>query len=255
MKPVPARRHILALFHAIFFTVGLLAQGCDEHGGHDGEEAGNKAHDGHEHSEESGDTLAAYVPGHGLKLAHEVTEAIGLQTTQAAIHTINRVLVFQAHALDANRAVAIIHGESLADIHPGQLFAINGTEANARLLSISLSTQKATGLAELVLEIPPIHTGNSTSKTLGNLTLTHAIPPSTGVAIPRKALLETATGTFVYAVVDGHYRRTPVRTGLGDATHVLIQSGLSIDDLIVTAPVEQLWLVELRLTKGGGHSH
>ncbi len=34
-----------------------------------------------------------------------------------------------------------------------------------------------------------------------------------------------------------------------------ILAGLRAGDRVVATPVEQLWLAELRLTKGGGHSH
>ncbi|MDR0535032.1 MAG: hypothetical protein LBG65_01525 [Puniceicoccales bacterium] len=51
------------------------------------------------------------------------------------------------------------------------------------------------------------------------------------------------------------YRRIPVRTGIADATHIAITHGLSQGDTIVTSPITQLWLTELRLTKGGGHGH
>ena len=34
-----------------------------------------------------------------------------------------------------------------------------------------------------------------------------------------------------------------------------ITDGLYAGDVVATGGVEQLWLTELRLTKGGGHSH
>jgi hypothetical protein len=36
---------------------------------------------------------------------------------------------------------------------------------------------------------------------------------------------------------------------------VVIMDGLSVGDEIVAKPVKQLWLIELRATKGGQHSH
>ena len=36
---------------------------------------------------------------------------------------------------------------------------------------------------------------------------------------------------------------------------VEITDGLLAGDQVVTKPVETLWLIELRATKGGGHSH
>jgi multidrug efflux pump subunit AcrA (membrane-fusion protein) len=36
---------------------------------------------------------------------------------------------------------------------------------------------------------------------------------------------------------------------------VEITDGLLAGDQVVTKPVQTLWLIELRATKGGGHSH
>ena len=68
-------------------------------------------------------------------------------------------------------------------------------------------------------------------------------------------MLDTATGAFVYVVNGEAYLRTPVKTGASDADHVEIADGLYAGDTVVASPVNQLWLSELRLTKGGGHSH
>jgi multidrug efflux pump subunit AcrA (membrane-fusion protein) len=75
------------------------------------------------------------------------------------------------------------------------------------------------------------------------------------LAVPRSALLDAATGTFVYVVNGDHYLRTPVKTEARSADFVEITDGLYAGDVVVVSPVEQLWLAELRLTKGGGHSH
>ncbi|MBK9991892.1 MAG: hypothetical protein IPP19_14495 [Verrucomicrobia bacterium] len=49
--------------------------------------------------------------------------------------------------------------------------------------------------------------------------------------------------------------RTAVKPGANDGEYIEILDGLYAGDVIATAAVEQLWLTELRLTKGGGHSH
>lgn len=79
--------------------------------------------------------------------------------------------------------------------------------------------------------------------------------PATAVSVPRGALLRTAGGTFVYVSNGGAYLRTAVTPGASSAEFVAITDGLYAGDEVVTHPVEQLWLIELRLTKGGGHSH
>jgi len=62
-------------------------------------------------------------------------------------------------------------------------------------------------------------------------------------------------GTFVYVVNGNFYLRTAVKTGARSTDFVEITDGLYAGDVVVTTPVNQLWLSELRLTKGGGHSH
>ena len=69
------------------------------------------------------------------------------------------------------------------------------------------------------------------------------------------ALLRTATGTFVYVVNGANLLRTPVKPGASDGAFIEILDGLYAGDVVVTHGVEHLWLTELRLTKGGGHSH
>ena len=74
-------------------------------------------------------------------------------------------------------------------------------------------------------------------------------------AIPQSALLRTTEGSFVYAVNGDAYFRTAVKTGAEVDGWIEITDGLLAGDQVVTRPVETLWLIELRATKGGGHSH
>jgi len=77
-------------------------------------------------------------------------------------------------------------------------------------------------------------------------------------SIPRSALLTTAEGTFVYALNDDFYVRTPVKIGAGNEDHVEILDGLYTGDEIVVTPVLPLWLAELQTLRGGhgcAHGH
>ena len=73
--------------------------------------------------------------------------------------------------------------------------------------------------------------------------------------IPREALLETAYGPFVYVLNGEAFLRTAVTTGGRRGEFTEITDGLYSGDQIVVRPVETLYLIELRATKGGGHSH
>jgi multidrug efflux pump subunit AcrA (membrane-fusion protein) len=46
-----------------------------------------------------------------------------------------------------------------------------------------------------------------------------------------------------------------VKTGSEADGKIEITDGLFQGDQVVAKPVETLWLIELRATKGGGHSH
>ena len=86
-----------------------------------------------------------------------------------------------------------------------------------------------------------------------NLTLRGAV--RTGTAVPRSALLRTPAGAFVYVANGANLLRTAVKPGAEDGAYVEILDGLYAGDVVATDGVEQLWLTELRLTKGGGHCH
>jgi hypothetical protein len=85
--------------------------------------------------------------------------------------------------------------------------------------------------------------------------MTLRAPERTALAVPRSAILRTAAGTFVYVVQGVRFLRTVVKPGASDGAFVEIAEGPNAGDVVVTAGAEQLWLTELRLTKGGGHSH
>ena len=55
------------------------------------------------------------------------------------------------------------------------------------------------------------------------------------IVVPPSAVLYTLTGAYVFKVVDGRARRTPVRVGLQLADRVEIVQGLDADDQVVTA--------------------
>jgi multidrug efflux pump subunit AcrA (membrane-fusion protein) len=75
------------------------------------------------------------------------------------------------------------------------------------------------------------------------------------VAVPESAVLRAPEGSFIYAARGEAFARTSVTTGTETAGMVEISMGLSPGEKIVRTPVETLWLVELRATRGGGHSH
>jgi len=75
------------------------------------------------------------------------------------------------------------------------------------------------------------------------------------ITIPSSALLRTADATYVYAVNGDAYYKTKVTIGSASKEKIEITDGLYAGDQVVVKPVETLWIIELRATKGGGHSH
>ena len=73
--------------------------------------------------------------------------------------------------------------------------------------------------------------------------------------VPSAAVLRSAQGSFFYVVKGEAYFRTAVKTGVEAEGMVEISDGVAAGDKVVTTPVEKLWLIELRATRGGGHSH
>ena len=123
--------------------------------------------------------------------------------------------------------------------------------SGATLVRVDRTAAPATRLVDLVFELnaPDAHR-------VGDfVTLALAAEPTSALTVPRSAVLDGATGTFVYVVNSGAYLRTPVKVGARSADFIEITDGLYAGDVVVVTPVDQLWLAELRLTKGGGHSH
>jgi multidrug efflux pump subunit AcrA (membrane-fusion protein) len=215
---------------------------------------GEKASDAadHDHPDHAGDEAAAesgvaFHEGRGLQLAPAVVRALGVRTVKAEEHPLaaERTITAQVFATLprtlASARVPVDEAEALRDT----------SLAGATLVRIDAAPAAATGLADAVfaLDAPGAHrVGDFVTIPLRG----HA---ARVLAVPRSAILDGAAGTFVYVVSDGAYRRTPVRLGARSGTLVEIVDGLRAGDDIVAAPVEQLWLTELRLTRGGGHSH
>lgn len=71
------------------------------------------------------------------------------------------------------------------------------------------------------------------------------------LAVPAEAILSNTEGSFVYRSTGTSFLKTPVTLGAQDMDFVQIKAGLAPDDLVVTKPVNRLWLLELHFTKAG----
>ena len=247
-------------------TLALLAScGHQEGNSHEHKGEAHKDHD-HEHEEESS---ASFKPGKGLVLPDETQQNIGLEVAEVMERTLPNqihltVQVFgekhhhksdsEDHSgcdvqgsgfLSTNTAAAVRSGQ------PVQLLK----DSDKPLSGVVLAVQKALALGESEILIG---VSNATAMIKSGEFVPACISlPGRGsvLAIPESALLRTSEGTFVYVVNGEAYLRTAVKIGTQAAGWVEITDGLLAGDRIATKPVQALWLIELRATKGGGHSH
>jgi multidrug efflux pump subunit AcrA (membrane-fusion protein) len=154
-----------------------------------------------------------------------------------------------------SHAVAIVQ-TGLADLlEPGQTVEVkngDGTTVEGSLVRVDTETTRAIGQTEAIIDLPdPDHRLEFGSFA----TVTFHCGDRRVTAIPRSALLETAGGTFVYVLQDDRFLRMSVVTGVSSVDFVEITEGLHVGDAVVSKGAVELWLIELRFTKGGGHSH
>lgn len=216
----------------------LLLSGC----GKSGETAAAKS----EH-EEGGAEGAAFKEGRGLKFTPEIIKALELKASEAEDRPIVGEVRLMAQVFKT--APDVLASVSLSPAEAALLQTQSFT--GAKLVRVDRGGESANGRADAVfaLDRTPAHSvGDFVSLALNTA-------PRTVLTIPRSALLDSATGLFVYVVNGEFYLRTAVKVGARSAEFIEITDGLYAGDSVVVTPVEQLWLIELRLTKGGGHSH
>lgn len=210
-----------------------------------GKKASSTDEHGDAHAHEGGPAPASFKEGQGLQLAVETAKAVGVKTAEVEERKLAHVFQVTASVFDAGppaRATTLVPPEIADELerHP---------PSEAKILTVRRDISSALTQVEVVLGLP----GSPAIGTTLEVTLRG--PERTALAVPRSAVLRTATGTFVYVSNGAYLLRTPVKTGTSDGAFTEIADGLYTGDAVVTGGVEQLWLTELRLTKGGGHSH
>jgi hypothetical protein len=237
MKPRP-------WFLAGLSASALLLAGCgpktsSEEAGHDHAEHGG--------ADEGAEAGVTFKEGRGLLLSPEVVKALGLVAAEAEERPLTAGLHLTAQVFAAAPRVlasARLTGDQAAALEKSDF-------TGAKLVRLDRTPAAATRLVDAVFELDapaPVRIGDF-------VTLALAVEPATVLSVPRSAVLDGATGTFVYVGNGGAFLRTPVKVGARSADFIEIADGLYAGDIVVVTPVDQLWLAELRLTKGGGHSH
>jgi hypothetical protein len=70
-------------------------------------------------------------------------------------------------------------------------------------------------------------------------------------AVPDSALLKTTEGNFVYVQKEDRLVRKEVKLRATGEGFIEITEGVTASDIVVTNPVQTLWLTELKLKSGG----
>ncbi|MCC7377432.1 MAG: hypothetical protein IT581_22415 [Verrucomicrobiales bacterium] len=253
----------------------VIAAGCgpgdSEHRHDETAPAHEEAHGhGHAHEEEDESSAgASFKPGKGVIITKETQKIIGLEIADVAEESLGSQTRFTAQIFGekhshlpnpADHSGCDVHGSGLVSeeiasvLKPGDPVQVQ-LPTNGPLQGVVLAIQKsiALGEAEVIVGI-----SNAISVLRpGEFVPTIVIHPAdqATTTVPKSALLRTAEGTFVYTVNGDAFYRTAVRTGAESDGRVAIIDGLLAGDQVVVKPVQTLWLIELRATKGGGHSH
>jgi hypothetical protein len=246
-------------FLALAITILPVGCGCGEKSG--SEEEGH----GHEESPSG----ASFKPGKGVTLADETRKILGVEVADVTEEKLPRVIRFNVQIfgethrfmhLDMDHTGCDIHGSGF--LPPEKAVFVESkqpvkllTSANETMDGFVVAVQKqlAHGETEIVVGV----TGASAKLKDGEFAAATIMLPRDEIVtvIPSSALLRTAEGTSVYTVNGDAYYRTAVKAGSEADGKIEIFDGLFAGDQVVTKPVETLWLIELRATKGGGHSH
>lgn len=197
-----------------------------------------------------------FSPKQGLLLPDDTRKSLGVKVVEvieqrvpAAIEVQLRVYQAGDQAILATGTVTPEHAKLLK---AGQSLQVRGADdksLSGKVTALNNQLQKATGMIEVLAEIPNASTGLA----MGTFLQARIALDSNEsvVSIPRAALLQCSDGYSVYTVSGEHFVRTPVKPGASNADLVEIKDGLYAGDQVVLQPVMSLWLTELAAVKGG----
>lgn len=235
----------------------LLFAGC----GKSAPEAEEHEEEGHEHGAEGGG--ASFKEGKGISLVGETQKALGLSTVEVTTSTLQPAVnltaqVYQAAEENAGEPVALasatVNPTVAQKIQPGAKvsFTVDERPVEGVVRAVDPTQTATIGKAEILLDLPD----PADRLTIGTFVpVAVRLPSAEATSIPRSAVLDTSTGKFAYVKNGEFLLRTPITTGIESPESIEITDGLYDGDIVVSNPVEPLYLIELRATKGGGHSH
>ena len=196
-----------------------------------------------------------YSAKNGLFVPSDTRLSLGLKIVEVTEQKISATLDLQLRVYQAGKesvfASALVTPEEAKALKPGLAVHArsNGANLDGHVTRVNDELQKATGMAEVLVEF----SDPSNAPAIGAfLSASVALDSAASVVtIPRAALLECSDGHSVYTVSGEHLVRTPVKVGAISSDLVEIQDGLYAGDQVVRQPVMSLWMTELAAVKGG----
>ena len=192
----------------------------------------------------------------GLLVPDDTRRSLGVKVVEVTEQKIPTTIAVQLRVYqsgdNASLASGMVTPERAKLLKPGQSLQGRGGDSkslNGIVTGLNDQLQKATGMIEVLVEIPNASAGPAVGTFLqASIALDSN---ESVVSIPRAALLQCSDGYSVYTVSGEHFVRTPVKAGASSADLVEIKDGLYAGDQVVLQPVMSLWLTELAAVKGG----
>jgi len=192
----------------------------------------------------------------GLLLPDDTRRSLGVKVVEVTEQKVPTTIEVQLRVYQVGRDASLASGtvtpEQAKLLKVGQSFQVRGGDEKSisgKVTGLNDQLQKATGMIEVLAEIPNASTGPAVGTFLrASIALDSN---ESVVSIPRAALLQCSDGYCVYTVSGEHFVRTPVKAGASSADLVEIKDGLYAGDQVVLQPVMSLWLTELAAVKGG----
>jgi hypothetical protein len=196
-----------------------------------------------------------YSAKNGLHVPEDTRRSLGLKTVEVTDQKVPATLDVQLRVYHEGKesilASATVTPEEAKALKRGQSVhaGANGANLSGSVTSVDDRLQKATGMAEVLVELART---NGAAGVGAFLSASVALESEAAVvSIPRAALLECSDGHSVYTVSGESFVRTPVQIGAMSGDLVEIKDGLYAGDQVVLQPVMSLWMTELAAVKGG----
>jgi len=198
---------------------------------------------------------ATFREGSGVILDEATQSSIGLvlAPVEDALLTPEFVVVAQIYQNTPSIMARAHMSQELArqQEDAGSLFFLINS-VTGKVVRLDRTLTPATGRVEALIELPGIE---PRPRVGDSVRLRLAGKQKETTVIPAAAVLQTVYGNFAYVQNGRAFLRTAIQTGDREGNRVEILDGLYSGDVVAASAVETLYLIELRATKGGGHSH